>query len=46
MKSLFRLIQVLAMAGAIQLLATGCETAKGLGRDMEDAGEELQKAAD
>jgi predicted small secreted protein len=46
MKSLFRLMLTLTMLGALQLLMTGCETAKGLGRDVEDAGEELQKAAD
>jgi predicted small secreted protein len=41
-----RLIVVLAVAafGAATLLATGCNTVKGVGKDIETAGDKTQKA--
>lgn len=34
----------IAMALAALLALTACETAKGIGRDMENAGREIQQA--
>ena len=39
-----RIAILVLMAWAIAL--TGCETMKGLGKDMEKAGEAIQKKAD
>ena len=36
----------LLMIATLLFLLGGCETMKGLGRDMEDAGEWVQKKAD
>lgn len=41
-----RMIVVLAVVafGAATLLATGCNTVKGVGKDIETAGDKTQKA--
>ena len=40
-----RLLAVVALA-AFVVASVGCETVKGVGRDMEKAGEAIQKSAD
>lgn len=41
----YRLLFCLAISTAA-LSVTGCETVKGVGQDLENAGESLQKAMD
>jgi predicted small secreted protein len=40
-----KLLVAMVLAGFVLGLA-GCETVKGVGRDMEKAGEAIQKSAD
>jgi predicted small secreted protein len=41
-----RKISVVMILAAFVLGLAGCETVKGVGRDMEKAGEAIQKSAD
>lgn len=45
MTSLQRIVSALAIA-AFAFTLCGCNTMKGAGKDMENAGEEVQEAAD
>lgn len=38
-------IFALLLAAALLMAASGCETVKGVGRDVEKAGEAIQKSA-
>lgn len=42
MKKLKSLIICLILAGAGMLVCTGCHTAHGFGKDMQDAGQSIQ----
>jgi len=44
-KYLPRVLMALA-AGILLMQSLGCETTKGAGKDMEDAGETIQRTAD
>jgi entericidin B len=39
-------VLVVMLLAALALGLAGCETVKGVGRDMEKAGEAIQKSAD
>ncbi len=41
-----RKVLVVMVLVALALGSAGCETVKGVGRDMEKAGEAIQKSAD
>lgn len=46
MKTTFRSFTVFLLAAAfIAFTATGCQTSKGLGKDVENLGENIQDAA-
>lgn len=46
MKTTPKQLLILALAAAfIALLGSGCRTAQGFGRDVEHAGEHIEKAA-
>jgi len=46
MKQYRTIVLTLALTAAAALLLTGCETTKGIGRDMENLGEGIQKTAE
>lgn len=46
MSRYLKLLGVLAMAVALSGFTIGCETMHGAGKDIEDAGDEIQDAAD
>jgi predicted small secreted protein len=46
MKHLIWKLMICLIIGVSSAVLTGCHTAEGLGKDIEDAGEELQKAVD
>ncbi|MDF2368230.1 entericidin A/B family lipoprotein [Sneathiella sp.] len=41
-----RLLTLLFVAISVLVLASACETMEGAGRDIEDAGQAIQKEAD
>ena len=43
---LVRILVLLAVLLASQLLLAGCETMEGLGRDTQEAGEAIEEEAD
>lgn len=44
--SKFRTLIALVALGTMIALATGCNTVEGVGKDVEGAGEAVQRAAD
>jgi predicted small secreted protein len=45
-KSLKRLAVLFCLTAVLILVNTGCHTAHGFGKDMQDAGEGIQKGTD
>lgn len=46
MSRYIKILSVLAMAVALSGFSIGCETMEGAGRDIENAGDEIEDAAD
>jgi predicted small secreted protein len=46
MSRYLKILSVLAMLVAMGGLNLGCETTEGMGRDLEDAGDEIEDAVD
>ena len=44
MKNLFRSMLAMCLAGGFLALTLGCETIKGVGRDITNAGEAIEDA--
>jgi len=46
MNKYFQRIGIIVLLGAFMLSIAGCNTVKGVGKDMQKAGEEIQEEAD
>lgn len=46
MNRTFRSVAMLAALGAFALVASGCNTIKGVGKDTQKVGEEIEEAAE